>query len=496
MKTSHSGFSLVEVIIVTAILGILAVGATNFITSITKQQKGLQAKDQQRAITNEIRTLLTDKMACLSTFGSNNPTTPRPAPDSAGFSVTAIKNSAGVDQYTVGTNDKTGLIRFDRFNVINFQPDAGFPNRGNVELRVSVSKVDDTQTVKELRPDIITLKIRRDGVGNIAECYSIGSQADGLWQISTADPNNIYYNTGRVGIGTDQPSAFLEIRSSQNNKISSQISNDDLGANATSQYELAVGPLGGPNSVTGTFGANGPAAPAWGSIGPKDVYLFGSEDLRVGALSGDLRFFVGNPPVERMTIGTNGYVGIGTNSPDRPLEISDNNIDVLLGLLNPGSATTTRYPQIQLYNHMGATNDGSPTISMINARGTLTAKAPVQAFDSLGGISFWGSFSNGGGISIGATIRANAAQNFSFNNYGSDLVFATVSNGTQWVTDRMKISNSGNVGIDNANPAARLDVNGEVKVGNTGLACTASTAGALKYTGVMQYCNGTSWINM
>jgi len=49
-------------------------------------------------------------------------------------------------------------------------------------------------------------------------------------------------------------------------------------------------------------------------------------------------------------------------------------------------------------------------------------------------------------------------------------------------------------GIGTATPAAKLDVNGEVKIGNTTLACAAGTAGALRYnSGVLELCNGTSW---
>lgn len=55
----------------------------------------------------------------------------------------------------------------------------------------------------------------------------------------------------------------------------------------------------------------------------------------------------------------------------------------------------------------------------------------------------------------------------------------------------------GNVGIGLSNPNAALDVSGEVRVGNTGSECTASTGGSLRYnssTGLMEYCNGVSTI--
>jgi len=55
---------------------------------------------------------------------------------------------------------------------------------------------------------------------------------------------------------------------------------------------------------------------------------------------------------------------------------------------------------------------------------------------------------------------------------------------------------NGNVGVGAATPATTLDVNGNLKIGDAGVACAAGTAGAQRYnstTKTMQFCNGTSW---
>ena len=58
---------------------------------------------------------------------------------------------------------------------------------------------------------------------------------------------------------------------------------------------------------------------------------------------------------------------------------------------------------------------------------------------------------------------------------------------------------SGNLGVGTTTPAARLEVAGEIRTGNTGLACSASTNGSIRYNNtnsVMEFCNGSAWVLM
>ena len=53
-----------------------------------------------------------------------------------------------------------------------------------------------------------------------------------------------------------------------------------------------------------------------------------------------------------------------------------------------------------------------------------------------------------------------------------------------------------NVGIGVLNPQAKLDINGEVKIGNSGLSCSSSTEGSVRYnsvSNVMEFCDGILW---
>jgi hypothetical protein len=59
--------------------------------------------------------------------------------------------------------------------------------------------------------------------------------------------------------------------------------------------------------------------------------------------------------------------------------------------------------------------------------------------------------------------------------------------------------NGGNVGIGTSTPSTRLDIAGEVKIANSGTACSATTEGSVRYNSAsktMEFCNGSSWGSM
>jgi hypothetical protein len=83
---------------------------------------------------------------------------------------------------------------------------------------------------------------------------------------------------------------------------------------------------------------------------------------------------------------------------------------------------------------------------------------------------------------------------------GYDINFFTAPAGAAGAavtpTERMRITSTGNVGIGTATPAARLDVAGETKIGNTNVACSGANEGSQRYNSTsktMEFCNGTAW---
>ncbi len=203
LKKAGLGFSLIEVLIAVGLISLISVGLVGIVTNATKQQKGVQAKDQQREVTTSARDLLSNKTACLNSFGpsnqGNNPET--------GFSVLSLRDELNGVRYNTTSTDKTGLLKYQSFDVSGWTL-----GTGTADLRIRLTKIGDTGTVREIFPDVITLKVKRDPVTlKITECFATGSIGESFWQSSPVHLNNIFFSAGTVGIGTNDPAASLEI---------------------------------------------------------------------------------------------------------------------------------------------------------------------------------------------------------------------------------------------------------------------------------------------
>lgn len=301
---SNSAFGIVEALIAIGIGSIVAVGIASMITNAMKQQKGIQAKDQQREVTAEIRTLFNNKAACLNSFIGRNPET--------GFPVTEIRDGAaapGNVKYTVGANEKTGMLTFTGFRVANWAADPAPSLDGNADFIVNLSKVGETGTTREIKPDVIRLRIKRDLLGNIFECFSVGSQSDSLWQISPANLNDIYYSAGRVGVGVTPTTETFTVAGS-------------------SKFSGGTFDVTGTSSFIGNFAVSGPAFTyvGGGDFGfatttPSDngarVFSWGGDLYLQGAPTQAIFFRLGNAismsiqPNQRLVVNNNSVEALG-----------------------------------------------------------------------------------------------------------------------------------------------------------------------------------------
>lgn len=199
---NKKGVGLVEVLIAVGLMAIMSIGIMTMLSNANKSQRGIQAKDIQREVMAEISSHLSDKTACLNSFGGSNPATP--------FTRTSIKDALNNPKYTVGTNHGSNLVQYQEFKIQDWLADAGYTNQGRANLTVKLTKQGDILGVKDIQQKI-GLRVKLNVSNNISECYSIGTLSDGFWKASPSNISDIYFSGGNVGIGTTAPSSPLDV---------------------------------------------------------------------------------------------------------------------------------------------------------------------------------------------------------------------------------------------------------------------------------------------
>jgi hypothetical protein len=147
-----------------------------------------------------------------------------------------------------------------------------------------------------------------------------------------------------------------------------------------------------------------------------------------------------------------GNVGIGTTSPIAPLTVASSTT-LAAGepsLVLQGVSNTER---LHIRSALGAAA-GQPVMFLAAARGTIASPTAVQDGDDLGFYQLGGY--NGTVYRRGAWINGKAEGAHSATSSGAAILFQTTENGSLVMTERMRITGSGNVGIG-ATPLYKLE---------------------------------------
>lgn len=315
MKIKNFGFSLIELIIATAVLAGLSVAFMGLMKNTQKSSVKYQFDSEITLITNEIVQVLSDPNKCLTTFG------PAGTKNALSDSVTSINS-----KYYISSNASA--------------PAGGYGNAGvditsfvlsanGAEVTANTSKLVITYQNKKIlkgasgaisKTKSINLYVEVNGSKNITKCVALSNSSVDIWSRSTGSSGDIFYSGGNVGIGTSTPTVPFQIVGGGtsfatallvDSSAASGGSTIQLGNNATSGDQVRVGVNGYLRSLTAAFSVDTTGSP--------------------------LTFQISN--VEKMRVDTSGKVGIGTTSPNAGLEVLNTN-GTRLGVTSTSDSAT------------------------------------------------------------------------------------------------------------------------------------------------------------
>lgn len=316
--------------------------------------------------------------------------------------------------------------------------------------------------------------------------YSIGTNGHGNGMFSPAVDNIAFAtndaesvridSTGSVGIGTTNPSGarlqILQVDGQDHLQLKNPTAvtgkNWSFASENTGQFSI----LDRTNSIRRLVIDTSDQVVAYGNIvaDHASVYATGNASAQFVLNKFDApakawniinngKFNIHENAVgDRLTVDTDGDVGIGTTDPQARLHVDGTDLS---GLIVEGESN-------KRLTIIGGTDD-HPTL----------------------GPTVWGSRIIG---DVGQNVFLEVAGNSSDDRFS---VVTDPSNGGTPDTEVFTVTNAGSVGIGSTSPAAKLDVQGDVRIGNSLATCNGTVEGSQRYNATskrMEFCNGTSWM--
>ncbi|MGZ3802533.1 MAG: tail fiber domain-containing protein, partial [Bdellovibrio sp.] len=254
--------------------------------------------------------------------------------------------------------------------------------------------------------------------------------------------------------------------------------------------------------VSGILTSTGGSVPTWSSISSDTFTQYalltgrsGGQTLNGGAaasnnltLDSTLNATKGNVLINP----SGGNIGIGTTNPNNSLVVMANS-----GTDPINSSVGTNGITVNTYEN--ATGSVGSNFRNFSARGTFSSPAALLSGDTLGSWNssgYWTGKTNAQFVSgdSRANITMIATENWSSSAHnGSAITFTTTTNGSPSSGERMRIDNTGNVGIGTGLPSSKLEI---YETSNIGSILNISTPGTgtnqQSYLGLVTKADGST----
>ncbi|MGZ3802050.1 MAG: tail fiber domain-containing protein, partial [Bdellovibrio sp.] len=226
-----------------------------------------------------------------------------------------------------------------------------------------------------------------------------------------------------------------------------------------------------------------------GSAGAATFRAIASADLPTGTLSGSgtagyIPYYSAATTLANSSIYLSaGSVGIGTTSPQSILDVSASDTTAQVWVRNTNSSVN-RFPGFVAQNYMGTPNSGFPSLNVLNSRGNAASPTAIQSGDMLGAVVAGGNYSTTPSYTNAALISFLADGNYSGTSTPSSISFSTTAIGSIAASERMRISDNGNIGIGTTSPT--LNTSGKflhINESSTGAAAIHFTNSSTLATG-------------